>query len=78
MSNGSGEIAIAFSVADKVPHYASKTILDTHCIHDDALNIVFRAVIESVEEAILSSMLHAEPVRGKNDTYVESLANIIK
>jgi len=65
MGNGSGDIAIAFSTANRVPHYADKAVLETKMLHDDSIDLVFRAAAESVEEAIVSSMYHAPTFTGR-------------
>ena len=44
--NGSGEIVIAFTTANRVPHYSEKAILPMGMVHDDAINPLFRAVAE--------------------------------
>lgn len=68
MGNGSGDIAIAFSTANRVPHYAGKAVLETKMLHDDSIDMVFRAAAESVEEAIISSMYHAPTFAGRAGT----------
>ncbi len=78
MANGSGEIVIAFTTANRVPHYPKTEILECRFIRDDAMDTVFRAVAETVEEAVLSSLLHAATVVGKNNVTAVSLADILK
>ena len=78
MANGSGEIALAFTTANRKPHYSDKAVLPMALLHDDQLDVVFRAVIECVEEAVLSSMLHAETVTGRNGNTLVSLADILE
>ena len=78
MANGSGEIALAFTTANRKPHYSDAAILDMKLLHDNQLDIVFRAVVECVEEAILSSMLHAETVTGREGRTLYSLAEILE
>ena len=75
--NGSGEIAIAFTTANRVPHYSDHAVLPLGMVHDDALNPVFRAVAECVEESVLSSLLHAETVTGKNGRTVIALSDML-
>ena len=77
MANGSGEIALAFTTANRKPHYTDKAILPMALLHDDQLDIVFRAVIEATEEAVISSMLHAETVSGRKGMKLISLAEIL-
>lgn len=64
MGNGSGDIAIAFSTSNIIPHYCESGIVETKMLHDDALDHVFEATAEAVEEAVISSLYHAETVKG--------------
>lgn len=77
MMNGSGEIAIAFTTANRIPHFPEQAILSFQMLQDDQLDILFRGVAEVVEEAVLSSMLHAEAVTGRNNRRLESLADLL-
>lgn len=67
LGNGSGDIAIAFSTTNRIPHYSEDKIIDIRMTHDDALDSVFEAVSEAVEEAVISSMYHAGTVKGIRD-----------
>lgn len=62
--NGSGDIAIAFTTANRLPHYSEKNILDTRMFYDENIDRVFVAGVEAVEEAIISSLYHAETTTG--------------
>ena len=75
--NGSGEIVIAFTTANRVPHYSEKAILPMGMLHDDAINPLFRAVAECVEESVLSSLLHAETVTGHHGRTVRCLSDLL-
>lgn len=76
--NGSGEIVIAFTTANRMPHYSEKAILPMGMVHDDAINPLFRAVAECVEESVLSSLLHAETVTGYHGRTVRCLSDLLK
>ena len=76
--NGSGEIVIAFTTANRVPHDSEKAILPMGMVHDDAINPLFRAVAECVEESVLSSLLHAETVTGHHGRTVKCLSDLLK
>ena len=76
--NGSGEIVIAFTTANRMPHYADTAILPMAILHDDAINPLFRAVAECVEESVLSSLLHAETVTGYHGRTVQCLSDLLK
>ena len=69
--NGSGDIAIAFTTANRQPHYSSSNILDTKMFYDENIDCVFEAAVEAVEESILSSLYHAETTTGvRGSTYI--------
>lgn len=72
--NGSGEVVLMFSTANRVPHKAETPIMDSCCLHDDYINRVFKAVTEAVEESVVSSLLHAETVTGRGGHVCRSLA----
>lgn len=76
--NGSGEIVIAFTTANRVPHDAETAILPMRMVHDDKINSIFRAVAECVEESVLSSLLHAETVTGYHGRTVRSLTELLE
>lgn len=78
MTNGSGEIVIAFTVKNRIPHYSDTAILPYEMVHDESLDIIFRGVAETVEEAVISSLLHAEAVTGRNGRHVVSLREILE
>lgn len=46
-------------------------------LHDDAINPLFRAVAECVEESVLSSLLHAETVTGYHGRTVRCLSDLL-
>lgn len=74
VGNGSGDIAIAFSVANTLSHYSDKAIVETKMLHDDYLDPVFEATVESVEESIVSALYHGKAnLDGNNVKEVHSL-----
>lgn len=68
LGNGSGDIALAFSNGNLIPHYSEKKILETKMFHDDAMDMIFEATAEVVEEAVLSSMYYAPTTTGIRGT----------
>lgn len=65
VSGGSGEIALAFSTANTIPHYPDKAVLTQSLLHEEYLDGFFEAVTEAVEEAVLDSLFCAETVHGR-------------
>lgn len=62
--NGSGDVAIAFTTANRLAHYSDQNILDMKMFYDENIDMVFEAAVEAVEEAIVSSLYHAETKGG--------------
>ncbi|MFV0393046.1 MAG: P1 family peptidase [Coprobacillaceae bacterium] len=77
LGNGSGDIAIDFSTANKIPHYASSDIITTNSIHEDKIDLVFRASIDAMQESILSSLTHGRTKVGRNGHIRYSLKDVI-
>ncbi|WP_040225277.1 DmpA family aminopeptidase [Bhargavaea cecembensis] len=71
--NGSGDIIIAFSTGFTVPHGGGEMTVTREVLKDDhpVMNDLFQAVIESTEEAILQSLLHAETTFGRKGRIVK-------
>ena len=63
--NGSGDIAIAFTTANRVPHYSKNAIIDMKMVDDDKIDPVLEMSAEAVEEAIISSLYHAGTTTGR-------------
>lgn len=73
-SNGSGDIVIAFSNANKTMHDSEKIIQSSSQIRDDhpLMNALFTAAAEATEEAILNSISQAETTKGRKGRVVEA------
>jgi len=76
-SNGSGDIAIAFSTANRVPHFPEKNILPIAMVADAALEDVFRFTADAIEEAVLSALFHAETTVGRNGNMRRGLREVL-
>lgn len=64
--HGSGDIALAFSTAHTVPHDAAAPMPAVAMVHESALDPLFHAAADSVEQAILHALWHAETVSGRD------------
>ncbi len=73
MGNGSGDICLAFTTANKLKHYSNVDIINIKMIYEDNIDIVFRGAIEAVEEAVISSLYHAETTVGRDERTVKGL-----
>jgi D-aminopeptidase len=64
--HGSGDVAIAFSTGQVVPHDAGH-VLPIKEFPDHVLSLLFKAAAEAVEEAIIRSLVEAETVKGRDN-----------
>jgi D-aminopeptidase len=64
--HGSGDIALAFSTAYTVPHLADVPMPAVPMVHESRLDPLFRAAADSVEQAIVHALWHAETVAGRD------------
>ncbi len=64
MENGSGDFVIAFSTSNLEPHDHEQSTRTVQILNNDAVSPLFLAAVESVEEAIINSLLRATAVTG--------------
>ncbi|MCJ7449664.1 MAG: P1 family peptidase [Bacteroidales bacterium] len=74
-SNSSGDFAIAVSTAEdiRIPYLSDSMFEEYRILRNDRMDILFEAVIEATEEAIINSLFAAETMVGKGNVRVESL-----
>jgi D-aminopeptidase len=74
-SNGSGDYIIAASTAKelRIPYSSDSMYEEWRELRNDELDLMFQAVAEATEEAIINSLLAAETVKTKNGVTVEAL-----
>ncbi|MGG0719572.1 P1 family peptidase [Robertmurraya massiliosenegalensis] len=67
MSHGSGDIVIAFSTSQTVPHFSEHEKEQQFLLREDksVMNSLFTAAAEATEEAILNSLTNAETTIGR-------------
>ncbi len=73
IGHGSGDIAIAFSTANRYSHTNKEPTETMTHVRDDhpIINQMFQAVIEATEEAIINSLRAAETTYGRKGRVVE-------
>lgn len=73
VGHGSGDFAIAFSTAYRIPYAAAERARAVELLVDEALDPLFLAAVEAVEEAIYNSLLRATPVTGHRGRTAEAI-----
>jgi D-aminopeptidase len=76
--HGSGDIAIAFTTADPVPHVPSSPFSSIVRIDDGRIDLVFEAVVEATAEAVLNALCAAKSAVGRNGRRIPALADWLK
>lgn len=73
MGTGSGEISVAFSTANRILQSGKKDFYSFSVLNEEKIDLVFRAVAETTEEAVLNSMICSDPARGRDGHFRHSL-----
>lgn len=78
-SHGSGDIFVAFSTGNRVPHYPKPLTYTLTVVPDDHLDPLFRAAEEATEEAILNALTMATTTVGRdgNTAYALPLDRLV-
>jgi D-aminopeptidase len=73
-TNASGEYALAFSTAQRIPHRSDEPLLDLRLLRDDsrALRELFEAAGELVHESVLNSLCSAAAMEGRDGNRIEA------
>ena len=73
LTNGSGDYAIAFSTAYRIPHNCRTPLLLPALLMTDAMTPFFQAVIEATQEAVYNSLFMAVTTTGQHGRVVPAL-----
>jgi D-aminopeptidase len=71
--NTSGDIFLAFSTANVIPQQDPPKVLDAKLLSTDAINPIFRAVVEATEESVVNALMKAETMTGIDGNTVHAL-----
>lgn len=65
LDSGSGDVAIAFTTALRVPHHPEGPFLEQRVLVESYMDLLFQGAFEATEEAILNSLLSAHETTGR-------------
>lgn len=74
--HGSGDIALAFSTAWRVPQIASEPMPTVALLHETALDGFFQGAAEATEQAILHALFAATSVAGRDGHHRHALTEL--
>jgi len=71
----SGDFVIAFSTAQRFPHASDDLTFSVPCLNESSptMHLLFQAVAEAVEEAVVNALLAAGPMEGRDGNRREAL-----
>ena len=73
VGNGSGDFVIAFSTRNLVPYGSKEKLRRSEEVENDAMDPLFLAAVESVEEAVYNSLTKATTITGAGGRTVEAI-----
>ncbi len=73
--NGSGDIAIAFSTADRIRHDEDADLVPLRALNENRIDLPFRAAAEATQEAVLNAMIAAPQTHGRDGNWRPSLGD---
>lgn len=76
-SNGSGEVVIGFSTANKIKHDEEDHVVKINIINENKINNIFKATVEATEEAILNSLVCSNSTLNRKGERVYSLKDLL-
>lgn len=74
--HGSGDIALAFSTAMRIPQRPAEPMPAVALLHEAALDGLFQAAAEATEQAILHALFAATPVTGRDGHHRPALRGL--
>ncbi len=75
--NGSGDIALAFSTADRIAHDERADLVARTVLNENRIDLPFRAAADATQEAVLNALLAAPATLGRDGHLRPSLADVL-
>ena len=73
--HGSGDIALAFSTADRIEHDETRALIPRSALNESRIDLLFRAAAEGTQEAVLNALCAATATTGRAGHFRPSLAD---
>ena len=64
--NGSGDIALAFTTANRLPHEADQDLIEYRMLAESRIDRLFQAAAEATQEAVMDALAAAETTVGRH------------
>ncbi|MBM3522884.1 MAG: S58 family peptidase, partial [Alphaproteobacteria bacterium] len=77
LGHGSGDIALAVSNAETIEHAERDDFVTRRMLNENRIDLLFRAVAETTEDAVLDALYSAETVTGRDGNRRRSLRDVL-
>ena len=75
--NGSGDIALAFTTANRLPHEPDQDLIEHRMLAESRIDRLFQAAAEATQEAVLDALAAAETMTGRHGHRRVGLADLL-
>ncbi len=75
--HGSGDICLAFSTANRVPHAPTSDLLEQRILAEDRIDRFFLAAAEATHEAVWDALIAAEACTGRDGHHRPALREVL-
>ena len=75
--HGSGDIALGFTTANIIYHDEPKPIIEQRLFNENRIDLLFEAMADATQEAVLDAMAAAGPMIGRNGHFRPFLADAL-
>ena len=65
LGQGSGEVLLGFTTANRVPHAPESDLLPTRMLAEGRIDLLFQAIAEATQEAVLDALAAADTTTGR-------------
>jgi D-aminopeptidase len=76
--NGSGDIALAFTTANRVPHEGAHDLFEHRVLAEYRIDRLFQAAAEATQEAVLDALAAAQTMTGRGGHRRVGLAELLR
>jgi D-aminopeptidase len=75
--HGSGDIALGFTTANMLTHDENAAITGINVLNENRIDLLFEAMADATQEAVLDSMVASESMTGRNGHHVPALRDAL-
>ncbi len=75
--HGSGDIALGFTTANMIAHDEQAALCEIRLLNENRIDLLFEAMADATQEAVLDSLVAAEPMTGRAGHHMPALRDTL-